>query len=74
MVDARSIEVGALNIVASPHPPGIYRQLLTSIANKEITLWGSDRAKITQFQPFEDRPNLLVGRVLVWAHMDCPDG
>lgn len=64
------LEVGALNIVASPHPPGVYRELLSAIANKEVQLWGSDRAKITHFQEFEDKPDLLYGRVLVWAEID----
>jgi Domain of unknown function (DUF4747) len=64
------IEVGALNIVASPHPAGIYRRILTTIANKEVPLWGMDRAKITEFQEIEDKPNLLYGRVLVWGEID----
>jgi hypothetical protein len=64
------IEVGALNIVASPHPQGIYRRILSEVANKEVHLWGSDMAKITQFQELEDRPNLLYGRILVWAEID----
>ena len=64
------IEVGALNIVASPHPPGVYREVLTAVADKEIELWGSDKAKITAFQEIGDRPHLLYGRVLVWAEID----
>ncbi len=72
MADLR-IEVGALNIVASPHPDGVYRQVLRQVANKEVPLWGSDRAKITEFQEMEDRPDLLYGRILVWSEID-PDG
>lgn len=64
------IEVAALNVVASPHPKGVYREILGSIANKEVTLWGSDRAKITEFLPMEDRQNLLYGRILVWGEID----
>ena len=70
MPEYTRIELGALNIVASPHPHGIYRRALAAVADKEVNLWGSDRAKITPFQPLEDRPNLLWGRILVWAEID----
>jgi Domain of unknown function (DUF4747) len=66
----QKIDVAALNIVASPHPPGIYRDVLALVANKEVTLWGSDRVKITEFQEMEDKPNLLYGRILVWGEID----
>src|SRR5690349_16945857 len=69
-MELTQIEMGALNISASPHPTGIYRRALAAIADKEVELWGSDRAKITPFQPLEDRPSLLWGRILVWAEID----
>lgn len=68
--DTVRIELGALNIVASPHPPGTYRSILKEIADKEVRLWGSDYAKITPFVEMKDQPNLLTGRVLVWAEID----
>jgi hypothetical protein len=64
------IEVGALNIVASPHPKGIYVKILKQVANKEVVLWGSDQAKITPIDEIEDRPGLWLGRVLLWAEID----
>lgn len=70
MAEVVKIVVGALNIAATPHPPGIYRTLLDRAANLEIPLHGSDWGKITTITPFEDRPNLYAGRVLVWAHID----
>ena len=70
MPEYTRIELGPLNIVASPHPHGIYRRALAAVADKEVNLWGSDRAKITPFQPLEDRPNLLWGRILVGAEID----
>jgi hypothetical protein len=66
----QKVEVAALNIVASPHPKGVYRELLSAVANKEVTLWGSDRGKITEFQEMEGKPNQLYGRVLVWGEID----
>jgi hypothetical protein len=64
------LEVGALNISASPHPPGIYRELLNAVSDKEVPVWGSDRAKITQPGPFEDHADWLFGQILVWAEID----
>jgi hypothetical protein len=65
-----TIEVAALNIVASPHPPKIYLQLLQRVAGKEIALWGSDRAKITEPRAIEGRDNYFFGEILIWAHID----
>jgi hypothetical protein len=65
------ISVGALNIVASPHDrPGIYSELLSAVADKEIHVWGSDRAKITAPEPLVNHPGQLYGRILVWAEID----
>jgi hypothetical protein len=65
-----TIEVAALNIVASPHPPGIYLRLLQHVAGKEIPLWGSDRAKIAEPRSIEGRPDDFFGEILIWAHID----
>jgi hypothetical protein len=64
------LEIGAINVAASPHPSGIYRRLLNLATNVEIHLHGSDWGKITTVTPFEDKPGLLSGRVLLWAHID----
>jgi len=64
------IEIGALNIVASPHPPNIYAQMLEAVADREVKLWGSDRGKITKPKRMEDKPGVLLGQVLLWAHID----
>jgi uncharacterized protein DUF4747 len=65
-----TIEVAALNIVASPHPSGIYLRLLQHVAGKEIQLWGSDRAKITEPREIEGRDGYFYGEILIWAHID----
>lgn len=65
-----TIEVAALNIVASPHPPGMYFRLLQHVAGKEVPLWGSDRAKITEPRPIDGRPDDFFGEILIWAHID----
>lgn len=64
------IEVAALNVVASPHPKGIYLRLFQYAAGKEIPLWGSDRAKITEPREMDDKPNYFFGEILIWARID----
>lgn len=70
MADNPKIAVGALNIAASPHPEGIYRKLFDRAANTDVRLHGDDWGKITTVVPFEDRPEWLAGRVLLWVHID----
>jgi hypothetical protein len=65
-----TIEVAALNIVASPHPPGTYLRLFQFITGKEIPLWGSDRAKITEPRAIDGRADDFFGEILIWAHID----
>jgi hypothetical protein len=65
-----TIEVAALNIVASPHPPGTYLKLFQHVAGKEVPLWGSDRAKITEPRAIDGRADDFFGEVLIWTHID----
>ncbi|MGA8499402.1 MAG: DUF4747 family protein [Xanthobacteraceae bacterium] len=64
------ITVGALNISASPHPAGVYRQALQAVADKEVHIGGSDWAKITDPGPLDDKPDWLFGQILVWTRID----
>lgn len=70
------IEVAALNVVASPHPSGIYSQILFDVAGNEIPLWGSDWGKITAPEEIEatrdgvQHRDLFHGQILVWAKID----
>jgi hypothetical protein len=62
------MEIGEINISASPHPPGIYRAALEKAANNGVQIFGSDWAKLTPAT--EQEPGVLVGRVLVWTKID----
>jgi hypothetical protein len=62
------IVVGALNIAASPHPPGIYGRLLELSAETSIHLAGSDWAKRTKAERRD--ANVLFGRILVWTEIN----
>jgi hypothetical protein len=64
------IVLGALNISADPHPPGVYRQLFTAVANRPVQIWGPDWGKISEPQDRETDPPSFYGRVLVWTEID----
>jgi hypothetical protein len=64
------IELGAFNVVASPHPEGVYVELLKRVTDVEAHVWGSDYAKITEPRELEDRPGYYFGRILLWTHID----
>jgi hypothetical protein len=70
MAETRKIVMGALNIAADPHKPGIYRSLFDAAADTPVRLWGSDWAKITQPADRETKPPSFFGRVLVWTEID----
>jgi hypothetical protein len=69
-MDGRNeIVVGAINVRASPHPPGIYLQILQKGADREVNVWGSDYAKITAPERRRGDDNIYLGRILVWTHI-----
>lgn len=64
-----TIEVCGLNIVASPHPQGIYHSLLMAAAGKAVVARGNDWAKITKPQK-TDQDGVYTGRIIVWTAID----
>lgn len=66
----RKIVLGALNIVASPHPEGIYLRALNIAAGVEVEVWGSDYAKITPPEPIRGQVGRFSGRILVWTEIN----
>jgi len=61
--------VSALNISATPHPEGIYVDLLTRAAGKKTNFRGSDWAKLTKPTQTEQE-GVFQGRILVWTEID----
>lgn len=58
-----------LNIVASPHPEGVYPRLLRKAARGGgVRARGSDYAKITRLT--EQHTGIYTGRILVWTDID----
>lgn len=67
---SKRIQLGAINISASPHPPGIYENLFRAAAGRHINLSGSDMAKISKPTQRKNFPGILFGRILVWTPID----
>src|SRR5262245_1243819 len=71
MPEIAKLELGALNISASPHPEGIYRRSLQAVADREVRVFGTDWAKITEPGPLDDHPDWLYGQILVWTGINA---
>jgi hypothetical protein len=70
MARNKKIILGGLNIVASPHPEGVYEGMFKTVAGKEVALWGSDHARITEPKPREGNADQLHGLIHVWTKID----
>jgi hypothetical protein len=73
MAEDRTITVGFLNIVASPHPPGIYPESLAQVANKPVRVRGNDWAIITKPVASRGEDDLYEGTISVWTDVDASE-
>lgn len=69
MGEQNEIVVGAINVVATPHPSGVYVRILQKAADHEIRIWGRDYAKITRPEARKNDDNIYCGRILVWTEI-----
>lgn len=70
MPEDRVAAFGFLNVVATPHPDGVYERLLNVAANIPVQFWGSYYAAISKPKGSSEDPELLIGRLLVWVEID----
>jgi hypothetical protein len=73
MAEDRTITVGFLNIVATPHPEGIYPESLAAVANKPVRVRGNDWAIITKPRPSRGEEGLFEGVISVWTDIDASE-
>ncbi len=73
MAEERSITVGFVNIVASPHPAGVYPTALAEVASKPVRVRGNDWAIITQPKPVAREDGLYEGIISVWTDIDATE-
>lgn len=59
---------GVLNVIAHPHPDGVYPELLRKVARRPARFWGDDFAAITVPEKIE--PGLYKGNIIVWTEID----
>lgn len=62
------LRLGVLNVVAHPHPEGIYPKLLFEISGRGVNFWGSDFAAVTK--PIEVEKGVYQGRIVIWTQID----
>ena len=62
--------IGFLNIVATPHPAGVYERLLAQCADTAVTFYGDQTAAITKPRKVRNADNLIEGRLVVWTDID----
>lgn len=70
MSDESVIEIGFLNIVATPHPEGVYERLLKKAADQPVKFYGDQTAAITKPRQPRNEPNLIEGKLVVWTDID----
>jgi hypothetical protein len=70
MARERQIIVCALNFDATPHPDGIYLDLLRKASRFLVKAHGSDYAKITSPRKAEREEGIYYGRILVFTEID----
>lgn len=73
MSDENSIKVGFVNIVATPHPAGVYKDALVSIANRPVNVRGNDWAIITRPKATRGEDGLCEGIISVWTDVDATE-
>lgn len=73
MAEGNVIAVGFLNVVASPHPPGIYARSLKRIANMPVRYRGKDYAVILNPRQSSDDPHLWQGTLSLWTDVDATE-
>ncbi|MBB4857216.1 hypothetical protein HNO88_000523 [Novosphingobium chloroacetimidivorans] len=69
---AETLEVGFLNIVATPHPKGVYRRLLTAAAEHPVDFWGAYKAAITKPISLHEDDTFHTFQLIVWMEIN-PD-
>ena len=70
MADEQAVEIGFLNVVATPHPTGVYDRLLRSVAGQPVQFFGDQVAAITTPRAAPGEGHLLQGRIVMWTDID----
>lgn len=66
----RPIRVAFLNVVATPHPKGVYERLFRYVANRQVRFWGAEMAAIGPIRARPEQPGFFTGHVRTWVDID----
>lgn len=72
-MEGNKIAVGFLNVVATPHPEGVYKEGFEKIANKPVRVRGKDWAVVLDPRLDAKDFEILVGRISVWTEIDSTE-
>lgn len=64
------LEACFLNIVATPHPKGVYERLLKEAAEKPVNFWGAQKAAITEPLTLDEDPSFLTFQLVIWTEVN----
>lgn len=73
VVKGYKFEAGFINLVASPHPEGIYPRSLASVANDPVNYWGSNYAAIRAPRQNDKDSFLYDGYLTIWTEVDVSE-
>jgi hypothetical protein len=73
MAERSVFAVGFLNVVATPHPAGIYSESLAKTANTPVNFRRNDWAIITEPKQNPDDTAMHEGTVSVWTDIDSTE-
>lgn len=72
MAQEEILEAAFVNVVATPHPKGVYPRLLKTAAEKPVYFRGSFKAAITALSPIAKEDGLYSFQLVAWMEID-PD-
>lgn len=73
MTSVNFIEIGFVNIVATPHPTGIYAASLAEASNFPIKYWGSNYAAIRKPKKNSRLPHIYEGVITTWTEINTSE-
>ena len=73
MPEGNIVEIGFVNVVASPHPDGIYESSISQLANIPVNVRGKDFAIITAPKAVADDEGIYEGIISVWTDIDSSE-
>lgn len=72
-MEGNQFAAGFINVVASPHPDGVYAEAIRAIANFPVQYYGSNYAAIRPATPVPDDDKMLEGVVTVWTDVSTDE-